>query len=141
MFTSPLEYAGLCLLPDGECLGIVSSNSVSASPSFSSASGTDDRNVRSFVLVPQTPQGPFVLFHVCCPDWVTYVVLFSSLLLLPSVFSVLLLSKPFELLISVTVSTGAFYCSRKDVLVDNSHCIVILVWGLLIVFFFSLRFP
>lgn len=68
----------------------------------------------------------------------TYIFLFSNLLVLPSVFSVLLLSKPFELLISVTVSTGAFYCSRKDVLVDNSHCIVILVWGLLIVFFLLL---
>lgn len=83
MFTSPLEYAGLCLLPDGEFLGIVSSHSFSASPSFSSASGTDDGSVRSFVLVPQTPQGPFVLFHVCCPDRVTYIVLFSSLLVLP----------------------------------------------------------
>lgn len=123
----------MCLLPDGEFLGIVSANSFSASPSLSSASGTDDRNVRPFVLVPQTPQGPFVLFHVCCPDWVTHIVLLSSLLVLPSVFSVLLLSKPFEPLISVTVSPGAFPVAEKMPLRVNSRCIVFLVWGLLII--------
>lgn len=55
----------MCLLPDGEFLGIVSSNSFSASPSFSSASGTDDRSVRSFVLVPQTPPPGSVRFISC----------------------------------------------------------------------------
>lgn len=116
-FTKTVEFSAIIYL-----------SSFTVASSFYSSGHSDELEVRSFVINPQFLQVLFMffsLFFCLCSDWVIFIVLSSSSLVLSSILFILLLSPSIDLLLFFNLG----YC-----IFSSTVFILILLY---IFFFFS----